>query len=117
MPKKFIKSFKFARAGAEHAWKTQRNLWIHFFVGLVVLGFAVWIRVSLLELCVLVLTIFGVIVAEMFNSGLEELVNILSPQQRKEAGLAKNIAAGAVLLSAVGAIVIGALIFGARLMK
>jgi diacylglycerol kinase (ATP) len=117
MPKKFIKSFKFARAGAQHAWKTQRNLWIHFFVGLAVLGFGVWIKVSLLELCVLVLTIFGVIVAEMFNSSIEELVNILSPDQRKEAELAKNIAAGAVLLSAAGALIIGTLIFGSRLIK
>ncbi|MEA3493386.1 MAG: diacylglycerol kinase family protein [Candidatus Margulisiibacteriota bacterium] len=115
MPKKFIKAFRFARAGAEHAWKTQRNLWIHFCVGLLVLAFGVYINVSLYELSILILAIFGVIVAEMFNTSVEEMVNILSPERRKEAELAKNVAAGAVLLSASGAVLIGLMIFGARL--
>lgn len=115
MPRKFIRSFRYAREGARHAWRTQRNLWIHFFAALAVLAFAVWLRVSTIELCILVLAIFGVIVAEMVNTSLEELVNILSPQQRKEAELAKNIAAAAVLLAAAGAIIIGILIFGTRL--
>lgn len=115
MPKKFIKSFKYARAGAEHALKTQRNLWIHFFAGLAVLGVAVWLRVGLLELSILVIAIFGVIVAEMVNTSIEELVNILSPEYREEAALAKNVAAAAVLLAAAGAVVVGCLVFIPRL--
>lgn len=111
MPKKFIKSFKYAKAGAQHAIKTQRNLWIHFFTGLVVLGAALWLRVSLVELSVLVVTIFGVIVIEMVNTSIEELVNILSPGHRAQAALAKNVAAAAVLLAGVGAVVVGCLIF------
>ena len=111
MPKKFFKSFKFARAGAEHALRTQRNLWIHFFVALCVLAFAVWLQVSLPELALLTVAIFGVIVAEMFNTAVEELVNILSPEHREQAALAKNVAAAAVLLASVGAIVVGCLIF------
>ncbi|MBU1026238.1 MAG: diacylglycerol kinase family protein [Candidatus Margulisbacteria bacterium] len=110
MPKKFIKSFKYAKAGAEHAIKTQRNLWIHFFIGVIVLGLAVWFKVSLIELAILVLAIFGVIVAEMLNTSIEELVNLLSPEKRAQAGLAKNIAAAAVLLAAFGAVLVGALI-------
>lgn len=116
MPKKFIKSFKYARAGAEHALKTQRNLWIHFFIGLVVLGIAVWVKVALIELSILVVTIFGVIAIEMVNTSIEEVVNILSPEHRKEAALAKNVAAAAVLLAAAGAIIVGCLIFIPRLM-
>lgn len=115
MPRKFIKSFKFAKAGAEHALKTQRNLWIHFFVGLAVLGLAIWLKVTLIELGILLLAIFGVIVAEMINTSIEELVNILSPGHRIEAALAKNVAAAAVLLAAAGAIVIGAIVFLPRL--
>lgn len=111
MPRKFIKSFKFAKAGAAHALKTQRNLWIHFFTGLAVLGIAVWLKVTLIELGILLLAIFGVIVAEMINTSIEELVNILSPGHRIEAALAKNVAAAAVLLAAAGAIVIGAIVF------
>jgi len=111
VPKKFIKSFKYARAGAQHALRTQRNLWIHFFIGLAVIGVAVWSRVSRIELAVLIVAIFGVIVAEMVNTAIEELVNILSPGHREEAALAKNVAAAAVLLAAVGAVAVGCIIF------
>jgi diacylglycerol kinase (ATP) len=115
MPRKFIKSFRFARAGAAHAIRTQRNLWIHFFIGLAVLAFSVWLGVSRLEFAILLLTIFGVIVTEMVNTSIEELVNILSPEHRAEAGLAKNVAAAAVLLAAVGAVAVGCIIFIPRL--
>ena len=111
MPKKFIESFKYAQAATQHALKTQRNLWIHFFTALCVLAFAVWLQVGLPELAVLTVAIFGVIVAEMFNTAVEELVNILSPEHRIQAALAKNVAAAAVLLASVGAIVVGGLIF------
>ena len=111
MPRKLIKSFEYAGAGAKHALKTQRNLWIHFASGLAVLAAAVYCKVSLLEFAVLLLAIFGVMVTEMINTAIEELVNILSPQHRLEAALAKNVAAGAVLLAALGAIVIGMVIF------
>ncbi|MFH1347316.1 MAG: diacylglycerol kinase family protein [Candidatus Margulisiibacteriota bacterium] len=115
MPKKFIKSFEFARAGAEHAIKTQRNLWIHLFIGLVVLSFAIWINISLIELAILIVAIFGVIVTEMVNTAVEEFVNILSPEHRQEAALAKNVSAAAVLLAAIGAMIVGGLIFVPRL--
>jgi len=111
MPKKFIKSFKYAKSGAEHAIKTQRNLWIHFVIGLVVLSFAIWLELSLFEIAILCLAVFSVIITEIINTAIEELVNILSPQQQRGAALAKNIAAAAVLLAAAGAIVVGCLIF------
>jgi diacylglycerol kinase len=115
VPKKFIRSFKYARAGASHALRTQRNLWIHFFIGLAVLAFAIWLKAELIELAVLVMAVFGVIVTEMVNTTIEELVNILSPAHRQEAALAKNVAAAAVLLAAAGAIAVGCLIFIPRL--
>ncbi len=116
MPRKFIKSFKCARAGARHAIKTQRNLWIHLFIGLAVIGIAVWVKATLIEISILVVAIFGVIVTEMVNTSIEEVVNILSPEHRKEAALAKNVAAAAVLLAAAGAVIVGGLIFIPRLM-
>jgi diacylglycerol kinase len=111
MPKKFIKSVKHAKSGAVHAIKTQRNLWIHFIIGVGVLVFALRLNVSFLELAILVLTIFGVISLEMINTSIEEMVNILSPAQRQEAALVKNIAAAAVLLAVAGAVLVGAIIF------
>lgn len=117
MPKKFIRSFNYARAGARHAFRTQRNLWIHFFAALVVLAFAVWIDVRLTELALLIVASFGVIVTELVNTAVEELVNILSPEKRQEAELAKNVSAAAVLLAALGSVCIGALIFIPRVVE
>ena len=64
---------------------------------------------------IVLLAIFGVIVAEMINTSVEELINILSPGHRIEAALAKNVAAAAVLLAAAGAIVIGCIVFLPRI--
>lgn len=116
MPRKFIKSFKYAHAGASHAIRTQRNLWIHLAAGVLVLCLALYLKVSRTELSILILAIFGVIVTEMVNTSLEALVDILSPEFRAEAALAKNVAAAAVLLAALGALLIGGLIFIPRLM-
>lgn len=116
MPRKLIKSFKYAKSGVNHAVRTQRNLWIHFFVGAVVLAVANLLAVSLLELAVLLGAIFAVIVVEMVNTSIEELVNILSPEHRKEAALAKDVAAASVLLSALGAVVVGILILGPKIL-
>ncbi|MFH1542655.1 MAG: diacylglycerol kinase family protein [bacterium] len=111
MPKKLMKSIKYARAGAKHAFATQRNLWIHFGVGVGVIGWAASLRVSQLEMAILVITIIVVIVTEMVNTAIEETINILSPEKREQAGLAKNVAAAAVLLAALGSLVIGCIIF------
>ncbi|PIS29278.1 diacylglycerol kinase [Candidatus Saganbacteria bacterium CG08_land_8_20_14_0_20_45_16] len=115
MPKKLIKSFKYAGLGAEYAWRTQRNLWLHLMAGLGVLALAVWLNFSFLELAILLIVIFGVVVIELINTSLEELVNILSPEKRREAALAKNVAAAAVLLAAVGALLVGIIMFVPKL--
>jgi diacylglycerol kinase len=115
MPKKFMKSFKFAQAGAQHVLSTQRNIWIHLAIGAAVLLAALWLRVNAAELAVLVLTVVVVIVAEMFNTALEEAVNLIKPEPHPLAGMVKNIAAGAVLLAAAGAVLVGLLIFIPRL--
>ncbi len=70
-----------------------------------------------MEMALLVLAIFAVIVSEMFNTALEELVNLLSPEKQPAAGLVKNIAAAAVLLSALGAALVGAIIFLPKILR
>ncbi|MBI5399368.1 diacylglycerol kinase family protein [Candidatus Saganbacteria bacterium] len=115
MPKKFIKSFKYAQVGVKHALQTQRNIWIHLSIGGIVLVAAVCLKLNRLELAILVLTIFGVVVAEIFNTALEVLVDLVSPDQHEQAGLVKNLSAAAVLLAAAGAIVVGGVIFWPRI--
>jgi len=111
MPKKFMKSFKYAGEGAKHTLQTQRNIWIHIFIGIVVVLAGALFRVSQAELAALVLTITLVIVAEMFNTALEELVNLIKPEYHPQAALVKNVAAAAVLVTALSSVVVGGLIF------
>lgn len=101
----------------EHALKTQRNIWVHLIFGLLVLAAAVWIKMSLLEISLLTLTVAFVIVTEMINTAIEEVVNLTKPETHTLAGLAKNIAAGAVLVAALGSIIIGMLLFVPRVMQ
>jgi diacylglycerol kinase len=115
MPKKFMRSFKYARAGAQHVLTTQRNIWIHLGIGLLVLLAAVALKLPALELAVIVLTVTVVIVTEMVNTALEELVNLVKPEEHPAAALIKNVAAGAVLAAALGAIFVGLFIFIPRL--
>lgn len=117
MPKKFIKSFKYAHAGAAHVLRTQRNIWIHLAIGILVLGTGYRVRLSLTEMAVIVLTTAFVIVAEMFNTALEETINLIKPEPHPMAALVKNVAAGAVLLAACGAAIVGLLIFLPRLIR
>ena len=111
MPKKFIKSLNYAKIGAQHALLTQRNIWIHLSIGVLVIAAAVWLKISLAQTAILVLTITFVVVLEMLNTALEEIVNLLKPEKHPLAALAKNIAAAAVLTAAVGAAIVGLLIF------
>ena len=114
MPKKFIRSFSYARQGTAYVLRTQRNIWIHIFIGLLVLAAALWMEVARSEMMILILTISLVIVTEMLNTAIEEVVNLAKPEHHPLAALAKNVAAGAVLVASLGAVLIGVLIFAQR---
>ncbi|WP_324717556.1 diacylglycerol kinase [Carboxydochorda subterranea] len=109
-------SFRFATAGLVHALRTQRNLRIHFLLALLVMVLALAVRLSRLELAVLVLTVAVVLVAELVNTAVEAAVDLFSPQLHDLARIAKNVAAGAVMVSAIGAVVVGILLFYQPLM-
>lgn len=117
MPKKFMRSFKFAQDGAKHILRTQRNMWIHLGFGLVVVLAALFLRIEAASVAVLFLAITLVIVAEMINTAIEETINLVKPEQHPLAELIKNVSAAAVLSSAVGSVVVGLLIFIPRLIQ
>jgi diacylglycerol kinase (ATP) len=104
-------SFNFAAEGVVHALRTQRNLWIHFAVAAAVLVAAVGFGVSKLELMVLLLAITFVLVAELVNTAIEAAVDVASTSFDPMAKLAKDIAAGAVLVAALNAVAVGYLVF------
>ena len=108
--RKWLNSTNFAIEGILHGAKTQRHLRYHFFSTAFVLFLSYILGVSRMEFVVISLAVMLVITAEMLNSAVEVVVDILSPEYSERARVAKDIAAGAVLISAFGAAVLGYII-------
>ena len=106
-----FQSFNHATEGVIHALRTQRNLWIHFTIAAAVLVAALAFGVSKLELIALLLAITFVLVAELVNTAIEAAVDVASTSFDPMAKLAKDIAAGAVLIAALNAVAVGYLVF------
>ena len=111
-----MRSFRYAFRGIRYILRTQHNAWLHALAtaGVVIAGMA--LRVSATEWCLLVLAMMGVWTAEAINTAMEQLSDAVSPQDHPLVGRAKDAAAGAVLLSAIGAAVIGLIVFAPRVM-
>ncbi len=109
---RLMRSFQDAFAGLFYCFATQRNMVIHGVVGLLVLLFSLWLRIPLLEMLVLLGAIFIVLVAEAFNTALEKAVDVATREQNEIAHIAKDVAAGAVLLTAIFAVLVGVFILG-----
>jgi len=106
-----IDSFNYAFEGIIHVLRTQRNLRIHFVIAIAVIAAAAAFGVDRIELICLLLAIAFVLVAEMVNSAIEGAIDVSTTSFDPNAKLAKDIAAGAVLISTVTALAVGYLIF------
>jgi diacylglycerol kinase (ATP) len=106
-----FESFNNATEGVIHALRTQRNLWVHFTIAVAVLVAALAFGVDKLELISLLLAITFVLVAELVNTAIEAAVDVASTSFDPMAKLAKDIAAGAVLIAALNAVAVGYLVF------
>lgn len=106
-----FESFNHAAEGVVHALRTQRNLWVHFAIAAAVLVAAIGFGATKIELAVLLLAITFVLVAELVNTAVEAAVDVASTSFDPLAKLAKDIAAGAVLVAALNAVAVGYLVF------
>lgn len=104
------RSFEHAYRGMISAVRTQRNMRFHVVVAVLVLVASLLVGVSKLELAVLVLTILLVFVTELFNTAMEFVVDLATREYHPLAKLAKDVSAGAVLVSSVGAVLVGYLV-------
>ena len=102
--------FRVAIRGIVFTFQTQRHMRFHLYVVFVVILLGIFINLPLREMLVLLFTISLVVVAEMFNSAIEAVVDLVSPNYNPMAKFAKDIAAGAVLITTIIAIVVGALL-------
>jgi diacylglycerol kinase (ATP) len=106
-----LESFNFAFEGIIHVLRTQRNLRIHLAIAIVVIGAAAALSVQRIELIALLIAIAFVLVAEMINSAIEGVIDLSTTSFDPNAKLAKDIAAGAVLISSITAVAVGYLVF------
>jgi diacylglycerol kinase (ATP) len=109
-----IESFNYAIEGVIHVLRTQRNMRIHFAIAVAVLIIAAAVGVSKIELIVLLLSITFVLVAEMINTAVEGTIDAATTSFDPMAKLAKDIAAGAVLIASVNAVAVGYLVFAGK---
>jgi diacylglycerol kinase len=110
----FLRSFKFAFEGIAHTFRTQRNFKVHCGITVLVVGMGLALGIGPSEWAILAVTIALVFQAELVNTALEALVDKVSPEFHPLAKVAKDCAAGAVLVTALGAVVVGVLVLGVR---
>lgn len=115
--KSLLNSFKYAFEGVWHALKNNRNLRIDFIAALIVIVLSVIFHTNPYEKGVLGITILLVICSEMINTALEEMVNLITNEHKKEAKIAKDVAAGMVLIAAIGSVIVGIFIFAPYIFK
>lgn len=115
MSKRKQNLFGDALNGITASYRSERNMRIHTAVALAALALGVWLRLSRGEWCWIALCIALVIMAELFNTAIEAWVDLASPNEHPLAKKAKDAGAGAVLVAAAFAVVVGGLIFFPKL--
>jgi diacylglycerol kinase (ATP) len=109
--KKFIDSINHSLSGIIHAFKTEKNMKIHFAISFVVILLSILTHVTRFELIAIIISITLVVLAELFNTAVEAIVDLITDQYHELARIAKNVAAGAVTITALNAVVVGYLVF------
>ncbi len=113
----FFKSFAYAWAGIVDFFSHHRNGQFHLVAAVAVCALGWWLEITRTDWIALILCIVVVTSLEAINSAIEYLTDLVSPDYHPLAGKVKDMAAGAVLLAAIGAVVVGALVLGPYLFK
>jgi len=109
-------SFRYAFSGWWYVIRTQRNAWIHTLASILVFLIALWLELPLRDWAILLLAVAMVWTAEFMNTAIEAFIDMASPQQNPLAKVSKDVAAAAVLITALASAVIGFLIMGPPLL-
>jgi len=107
-----IKSFHYAFQGWWYVIRTQRNAWIHAVISLAVFGLGFWLQIGRYDWAIILLAMMAVWMGEFMNTAIEAVVDMSMPDPHPLAKIAKDVAAAAVLVGAMGAVLIGLLILG-----
>ena len=108
---KELRSFYYALRGIGHGVMHERHMRFHLVATVAVAGAGIWLGISRVEWCLVVICIGCVICAELVNTAIERLTDLASPGRHPLAGQAKDVAAGAVLVISIAAAIVGALVY------
>ncbi len=114
-PESWVHKFRVATRGVVRAFISQRSFWIHLPVAAAVLIGAALHGVTRMEWAILIICITIVLAAEMFNTALEHLARVVTDEENEDVRQALDIASGAVLVTAIGALAVGSMILLTRL--
>ncbi len=109
--KRLVNSFKYAGTGIITSFKSEKNMKIHFLAMFVVIILGFVLHISSMEWIICIILFGGVIGAEMFNTAIEAVVDMVMPYKNPKAKIAKDVAAGGVLVWAVCSAIIGGIVF------
>jgi diacylglycerol kinase len=107
-----LQSFRHALRGWKFVLQTQKNAWVHSLATAIVFILGLWLQLSARDWAILVLTIAMVFTAEFTNTAIEAVVDLASPQDHPLAKVGKDVGAGAVLVAALAAVLVGLLTLG-----
>ncbi len=105
-------SFKNAFAGLGWAIRTQPNFRVHLTLTGIALFFSWYFRITRMEWTIIVFTIVLGLTAELVNTALESMTDLITKEWREEAKVAKDVSAGMMLTTAIGAVIVALVIFG-----
>lgn len=114
--KDIVQSFKSAFTGFFYCLRTQRNFRIHLLAAVLVLGLAYGLKIEKIEALILFLAILLILTLEMINTTFESLIDLVVPDWREKARITKDVAAAAILLAAIGSIIIAVIIFSSYIL-
>lgn len=110
--RRLIRSFNYAAKGVRQVFREEQSFRVQVFVGLLVLILSLYFQVKVWEAVTLLLVVIMVLVLELINSVFERVVDVIKPRMHPDAETIKDIMAAVVLISSVGAVLIGLLILG-----
>lgn len=115
--KKIRNSFKYAIEGIWTSFKTERNMKIHIFIMILAIIAGIILKINKSEWIICIILFAIVIGSELFNTSIETIVDMVMPEKNEKAKIAKDVSAGAVLVVAIGAAIIGLIIFAPRILN
>ena len=115
--KNILNSFKYAFDGIKTALKTERNMKIHITIMILVIIAGIILKISKIEWIICIILFGFVISLELVNTAIENTVDLITMEKNPKAKIAKDVSAGAVLISAIGSAIIGLIIFLPKIYK